>query len=105
MRAIRFDRAVRVPARVLSRELDDELVLLDLEAEVYYGLDAVGTSMWRRLVVEPDIESAFAELTKEFEVDAAILRRDFARLLDELLDCGLLELVEPASERDGPRSP
>ena len=37
-----FDRLVHVPERVLVRKLDRESVLLNLDSETYFGLDAVG---------------------------------------------------------------
>ncbi len=35
-----------IPASVLSQEVNGETVLLDLQGEGYFGLNAVGTRSW-----------------------------------------------------------
>ena len=50
-------RAV-VPAHVLIRRLDGESVLLNLDSERYFGLDATGTRMWELVTSHPSIGSA-----------------------------------------------
>ena len=42
------DRLV-VTDGVVSRELDGETVVLNLETGIYFGLDAVATDMWRAI--------------------------------------------------------
>lgn len=79
-----------VPPGVLAREVDGEMVLLNLNTEQYYGLDAVGTEVVNRLTRLP-MAQAIDELCRLYEVEPAILRADVARLIDELLESGLLE--------------
>ena len=43
------DVTVAVPQTVLSQELDGDLVLLDVENGEYYGLDEIGSHMWKLL--------------------------------------------------------
>ena len=49
---------VTIPDTVLSTELQDEGVLLNLETGEYFGLDAVGLDMWRALAAEGSVEAA-----------------------------------------------
>src|ERR1700757_4748617 len=86
------DRVV-VPAHVLVRHLDGESVLLNLETEVYFGLDAIGTRMWELMTSAPNIETAYAELSEEFEVEPELLRNNLADLLGQLIDHGLLKVL------------
>ena len=83
-----------IPDRVLARQVDDEMVLLDLESEQYYGLDRVGADILTRLTREPEPD-AFAALRRHYEVDEATLRTDVDRLVAELLDAGLLTRLLP----------
>jgi hypothetical protein len=94
MRRVSFDKQVSTPPQVVTRPLDGELVLLNLDTETYYGLDEVGTRMWELLSSSPTIESAFEQLVSEYEVDAATLRVDLEALLGQLVDGGLVELNE-----------
>jgi hypothetical protein len=86
-------RTVKIPDHVLTRPVDGELVLLNLDNEQYYGLDAVGTAFWNALEQLSDVEAAKALLLEQYEVDADILSADLDALLIELDTRGLVILV------------
>jgi hypothetical protein len=89
----KFERAhIEVPDTVLTREIDGEMVLLDLASEKYYGLDDVGTRIWSTLVEHGSLPEARQALIEEFDVAPAILDRDLKRLLVELEGHGLLAI-------------
>jgi Coenzyme PQQ synthesis protein D (PqqD) len=83
---------VEVPKHVLVQFLDKETVLLNLEAEFYFGLDETGTRMWQVLTTTPTIETAYVELLNEFEVEGEQLRQDLSEFLGKLMDKGLLRI-------------
>ncbi len=87
-------RAV-VPAHVLIRRLDGESVLLNLESERYFGLDATGTRMWELVTSQPSIGIAFEKLQEEYEVEPEILRTHLTQLLSGLVENGLLQVLPP----------
>jgi hypothetical protein len=41
--------SISISKDVLTQELQDETVLLDLDSENYFGLDSVGTRIWQLL--------------------------------------------------------
>jgi hypothetical protein len=84
--------AVQVPEHVLVRVVDNELVLLNLESEQYYGLDEVGTLMWQAVTTAATISDALEALQKQFDVAADVLSGDLEKLLSELSARGLVEL-------------
>jgi hypothetical protein len=88
---VEFSDRVVVPVHVLIRHLDGESVLLNLETEKYFGLDATGTRMWEVATESANIEMAFAKLIEEFEVEPEVLRANLAELLARLIDNGLLK--------------
>jgi len=90
---IAFSQQVIVPADVLVRQIAGESVLLNLQTETYFGLDEVGTDMWNALTTTETIEAAFTRLLETYDVDEAVLRADLSALIEELVDCGLVELV------------
>lgn len=90
---VAFSDRVVVPANVLVRHLDGETVLLNLDTEKYFGLDATGTRMWELATHSSRIETAFATLTEEFEVEPNVLRIHLVELLTQLVDNGLLKVV------------
>jgi hypothetical protein len=83
-----------VPEAVITRELDGETILLNLDTGIYFGLDTVGTDIWRAIVDAGTLEDALARVQAEYDVEPATLRSDFLRLVDELLAKGLLQRAE-----------
>jgi hypothetical protein len=89
---ISFANRVSVPSNVLVRVLDQESVLLNLNTERYFGLDAVGTRMWQLVTSALSVESAYAQLMDEFDVNPQILRANLSDLLDHLNENGLIHV-------------
>ncbi len=86
-------KRVIVPPHVLIRQLDGESVLLNLESERYFGLDATGTRMWELVTTEPNVGAAFEKLLAEFDVAPESLRNHLNELLSGLVDNGLLQVL------------
>jgi Coenzyme PQQ synthesis protein D (PqqD) len=90
---VEFANRAVVPAHVLIRHLEGESVLLNLESERYFGLDATGSRMWELVTTSPSIDAAFQKLEQEFDVQPELLREHLSKLLSELVDNGLLAVV------------
>ena len=86
------DRAAP-PAHVLVRFLDQESVLLNLETERYFGLDATGTRMWQLVTTSSNIDTAYRELLAEYNVEPELLRTHMTELLGQLVENGLLQVL------------
>jgi hypothetical protein len=89
---VTFSDRVVVPAHVLVRHLDGESVLLNLETEKYFGLDATGTRMWEVATQSASLEAAYVALAQEFDVEPEVLRSNLAELMARLIENGLLKL-------------
>ncbi len=83
-------RKITIPPDVLAQAMADEVVLLNLGNDHYYGLDPVGTRMWELLKERGEPEAILPQLLSEFEIDEATVRRDLAKLIDELQQAGLV---------------
>jgi len=88
-----FTQRLSVPDNVMFRELEGESVILDLDSEQYFGLDEVGTRMWRLITEAESIAAAFDDLVVEYDVEAEALREDLSELIDTLIDKGLLSIA------------
>ena len=66
---------VSIPDTVLSTELHDEGVLLNLETGEYYGLDAVGMDMWKALRDNGDVAAACASCCSSSSTSTATRSR------------------------------
>ena len=90
---VALDSKVRVPPDVLMQEVDGEAVLLDLRTETYFGLDEVGTLLFRTLKEQGTLVAAVDAGLAAFEVERDELTGDLLALVEELVAQGLLELV------------
>ncbi len=89
---INFDDVVAVPDHVLVRQMDDELVILDLNTEAYFGLNDVGAALWSSLQETSSIDDAYRRLLDTYDVAPETLRQDIETLLQQLLDQQLIEI-------------
>ncbi|MDS4029248.1 MAG: PqqD family protein [Candidatus Contendobacter sp.] len=85
------DARLKVPEQVVTRQVGDETVLLNLESGTYFGLDPVGSRFLELLQAEGALAAVIARMLEEFEVTEAQLEVDLLRLADEMLSSGLLE--------------
>jgi hypothetical protein len=86
-------RRLKVGESTVFTELDDEMVLLNLETGTYFGLDALGTRIWK-LIEQGATEAAIFELLlAEYAVEPPQLRADLSAFLDQLGEKGLTHQV------------
>ena len=88
-----FNQTVSIPEDVLFRNLEGEAVLLHLGSEEYFGLDAVGTTMWQEMTRRETIEDAYEAMLSTYDVEGDQLRRDMDDFVQELLDARLITVA------------
>jgi hypothetical protein len=86
---------------VLMTRQGEELVLLDTRAERYYTLNDVGAVAWSALTQPSTCATIVGAIQREFDVstapDKAVVERDVARLMEQLVAAGLVTAVASAS--------
>jgi hypothetical protein len=90
MTAPGLDAAFRIPDEVIFRELDGEAVVLNLDTGIYFGLDAVGTRIWRLLEERKPLKAVLDTLIDEYEAPPDRLQRDLLAFVERLDTKGLL---------------
>ena len=83
-----------IPEQVMSRQVGDETVILDLASGMYFGLDPVGARIWQLLTEGHQIEAVVSTLLSEYEVPEDKLRQDVNTLVNELVSRGLVEFSQ-----------
>ena len=81
---------MRPKQRVVWQEIAGEAVLLDLDRERYFGLNVIGTAVWRGLSEGRPLDQIVADLQPQYAVDADRLVADVAALVGHLRSEGLL---------------
>ena len=79
-----------IPQQVMSRLVDDQTVLLDLESGMYFGLDGVGKRIWERISAGDNLEEIAAVIAAEYDVDESRALADAIEFASELVTRGLL---------------
>src|SRR4029078_11559881 len=87
---IAFTDRVGVADGVLISHLQEESVILNRESERYFGLDDVGTRFLTVLTSSESLESAYETLREEYDVEPHPFRGDLRKLVEKLIDQGLL---------------
>ena len=87
---------VHIPDGVLSRDLQGELVILDLKTGVYFGLDPVGTRIWHLLQEHQSLQTVLDSLVEEYEVAEAVCGHDLLGFVSKMLEKGLVEVNNEA---------
>ena len=90
--AVSFADRIRATEAVLIQEIHGEIMFLNMASESYFGLNQVGSRMYRVLTSSDSIQSAYNSLLREFDVEAERLRADLHDLVSKLLESGLIEL-------------
>ena len=91
MNAISLDHTVRIGEDTVFRELAGEAVLLQLEAGMYFGLDAVGTRLWHLIAERGKLRDVWYAAQQEFDVDPSTLERDLLGLVAQLAEKKLVD--------------
>ena len=85
-----LDTKLSIPPQVMSRQVGDETVLLDLASGVYFGVDGVARRIWECIADGKSLAEAAAAITEEFEVDEVTAQADVIAFSSELVERGLL---------------
>ena len=85
------ERVVRSRPEVLSATVDDELVLLDTDRGIYFGLGSAGRHIWELLAEPRTVDEICQVVREEFEVDPDQCRADVLVFLGELAGACLIE--------------
>ena len=88
--------AVKPKPSVVFQEVEGEMVLLDLDRELYFALDPVGSRCWQLLAEHGDVEALVATMLAEYDVDEETLRQDVGDLLARLQAAELVVRADAA---------
>lgn len=83
---------VRAAPDVVFRELDGEMVLLNVKTGIYFGLNETGTRMWMLLMELKEPARVVKALEQEYAASRPQLENDLGALLEELRNKGLVEV-------------
>lgn len=78
--------------RAAACDLDGEMVILNLDSGVYFGLNAVGASVWHLVQTNRTVAEVIDQLASEYRVDRQRCEMEVSTLLQEMARHGLIEI-------------
>lgn len=69
---------------IIASEVDGELVLISIEDGKYFGLNAVGSEIWRLLEAPRSTEDLVSALKDHFDGDGETVEREAIAFIDQL---------------------
>jgi hypothetical protein len=82
---------IRLRQEIVWREIDGEVVVLDLEGSAYFTVSRSGRTLWPLVVGGTSVEELADQLVERFSLERDVAERDVRSFLDSLEREGLLE--------------
>ena len=90
-----LQQSIKLSPDVMARRVGNELFILSVKSECYFGLDEIGARMFALLTGGASVGETLRHLEMEYDADPAVLQRDLERLISELTRHQLIESVTP----------
>ena len=97
MTTLTLDTLIRQHPDQIAAEADGEVLMMHIESGNYFGLNEVASFIWNQLDEPRSIAELCAAIQTEFEVDETRCQADAMDFLQGMIDDGLAQLVETAS--------
>lgn len=89
-----LDSLLRIPPHVTTSFVNDDAVLLNTRTNQYFAMQAVSSRLWQLLKDGKGLRETCQILESEFEAEPAQVEKDALDLVRDLMENGLVELVE-----------
>jgi hypothetical protein len=96
---ISLECAVAINNHVVSRELEGEAVILNLESGTYFGLNEVGTRIWSLIQEHGSLRKVFEVMQEQYDASPQELETDTLQLVDQLRSMGLVSLANSQEQK------
>jgi hypothetical protein len=81
---------------LIESQIDREIVALNIETGVCYGLNGIGSRIWTLLAKPARISEICAILVSEYEVEVDTCENQVIDLVEQLLNEGLVIATNPS---------
>jgi hypothetical protein len=89
-----LDLRLRIPEGILCHDFQGEMVLLNLNTGVYFGLNQVGTRAWELIQTHQSLKKVVEILLDEYEVPPDQCTQDLLELVEHMKESRLLEVLD-----------
>jgi hypothetical protein len=83
---------VKLVDNLISAPVDGEVVILSVESGSYFGLDEIGSEIWRQLETPTRVDLLCDSLATKYAADRLTIEHDVIALLESLVAEGLVSV-------------
>lgn len=87
-----LDTIISINHQILTSNLEDELLMMDMDQGYYYGLQGVGKRIWEQLEEPIKIRDLCTNLQQRYAADADTIEREVLAFLADLQGQSLIEI-------------
>ena len=85
-RAIAEKTVISRSPSVLVAEVDGEIVMMSIEKGRYFGLDDIGSDIWKRIEQPCSFAALVEALADDYDADRATIKADVTALLAQMAE-------------------
>jgi Coenzyme PQQ synthesis protein D (PqqD) len=78
---------------VVTAEVDGEIVMMSIEQGRYFGLDDIGSDIWKRIEPPCSFATLIDRLAADYEADRATIAADVRSLLGRMVEQDVVRLA------------
>jgi hypothetical protein len=82
---------------VIGQQLDQSIVLINLQTDHFFELNATGARLWELLISGNTLDQAAEQLCREFDVDPPTVVSEMQSVVDSLISSALLVRADESS--------
>lgn len=83
----------KINKEVVSCDLGEETAILNMKDGVYYGLNPVGTSIWKHIQNQESMGKILENVLEEYSIDEESCYADLIELVEHMLEKGLITIL------------
>lgn len=90
MPLIKINSVVQRNPKLISNQMDGEIVMMSIDNGEYYGLDEIGSRIWELMENPTEVRSIVNDLMAEFDVSFDECAKDTIEFLEDLMSKDLV---------------
>ncbi|MEW6607268.1 MAG: PqqD family protein [bacterium] len=88
-----MDSTIMRSSDQVSTSLGEEVVILSLKSEEYFGLKDVGAYIWNIIQEPKTVKDILEAIVNEYDVEPERCKGDLLALLEQLAEEGIIEVM------------
>jgi hypothetical protein len=90
---ITMDSKIVGNAKIVFNEMDGETIMMSIENGEYYGMNSMGTRIWRLLSTPKRVSDICDTLLPDFDVTQEQCSKDVLLCLNKMAEKGVVKIV------------